>query len=265
MPDKFRSKQMGGVADILGEYLDYSLKRQEQFKSPPDKTVQVRDEAGNVFWKTVSHRELKEGVLARSAEKAPDYGKQFDDKYNLERGFLSDEQRALIDNLSTQARNDKDFSKEELKALGDILDREVAKNEPKKVTAKFPIDLIDKDILDHLEKIEDLKRYPKVRIEKAVPVETKKRFGFDFLAADVPAKDARYIRVETDDFTGEIEEKDITKQEYEGLLKAQENREKDIELRETKIKALELKKERLSKHGYKATVKRKPLGEIFNK
>ena len=289
--DKHKSQQIGSIAESVGGLFDFALKSQKQFKSTDDDLIDVIDpETGATI--------RKKDVPGLIRKPGPDYGQQFDDKYNVERTFLDTEQRSLMDDLSSQARSDENFSKAELDALSSVLDREVAKNkpkdvafgeaktaysngvqvsvmkrndgvyvdvntkkpvrnlsfkEPKETDIMSPVDKLDKIILEHREKIEDLKRYPEVGVEEAIPKETRETIFGNIKTVEGTDLPTKYYKMVADELEEEPVKKYITEQEYKGLKKAQENREDLIRAREAKIELREMQKKKLLGRGFKAT------------
>ena len=60
MPDRYQNKNVTSVADMLGEYLDIAMKRQDQFKNPQQR-VDYQDEEGNWYRTTMRGREIRAG------------------------------------------------------------------------------------------------------------------------------------------------------------------------------------------------------------
>ncbi|KKN76979.1 hypothetical protein LCGC14_0364710 [marine sediment metagenome] len=256
MLDKFGNQQLTSVAGMFGEFIDVALKRQDTFKSEDEDLITVTDELGR---KT---RVLDEpGLEVDPGKKKVDYSASLANWLDIaENSNPTPAEQQYIDVNRQLLGSGINLDAETIEPIIGGLKKTIDFEKPTEKELESPIDKIDNIILEHREKIEDLKKNPEVRMEEAVPGQTKKMFGLDFLASDIPAKPARYIKMQTDTLSGDVEEVEITKQEYLTLKKAQENREAIISDREAIIAKRELQKEKLLGRGFKATVNDDPLG-----
>ncbi len=293
MPNKFRSGQVSLVVDLLGDYFDFKLKSQEQFKSKEPSLIDVVDP---VTGETVRRPDVA-GLVRKPKEAEVNWNRFVKGRLNTALGFNPDEEESdYLKIVESLLEGGADLTEESAKPLLKNIDETMAFEREKfsRVTAINPetgettarlvpestlktpegfvlkattVDRIDEDIIKHREKIEDLKQYTAVGIEPAIKAEKKTTFGLDFLARDIKAKPARYFKLvpNKDDPEGEPEKVFITKQEHDSLKTKQENVEELIRIRESKIEFRESQKEKLIGRGFKATPvkQRRPLGDIL--
>lgn len=255
MPDKFRNQQISSVTDMLGQFFDAALKRQEQFKDTRPLVDVIDPETGETVL-----RRAEAGLVRKPGIAEVNWSKIVQGELNIASGMNPNQaEKEFLDLqakvLEGQPNITKDVAENMIKEIRrtSVFEKPVVK---KPVVEPFVEKLQNLNFKDQakITKLEE-EIIPEVSIEPAVKAQKKKGlFGIDRFAKDIEAQPQRYFEIIIDTDTGVEEKVFIDKPVYDKRLRNKAKKEKDIKLLNRRIKARNI---RIEKAGVK-TLKELP-------